>query len=532
VIERWRIALARARAAGWPRWVRLPNEPVPFVNRLGYGGAVVARESFRPSTALAEVVKSSDLTSPALPPSEWLSGWGRSLSGASRVLRPSTRDGVSEALEIARRENLKIGLRGAGQSYGDAALASGELSLDVSRMRRVLDWDPSSGRIRVEPGVTIRELWQYAIEDGWWPAVVPGTSHASIGGCASANIHGKNNWRVGPIGEHIEELEIVLPSGECRSVRRDSDAELFRAVIGGFGLLGVIVSVTLRLGKIHSGLLEVTPLVARDLDEMIDLFAARLDRADYLVGWIDALASGGALGRGMVHEARHLEPGADPEPHQTLRRDFQELPDTLFGLLPKSRLWLAMRALFNPLGMRAVNTAKYRSGHLHSGRSFRQPYAEFQFLLDYIPEWRRAYGPDGMIQYQSFVPERTAAATFREKIRRAHARGLRPFLGVFKRHRRDEFLLTHGVDGFSLALEFKVTERNRARLWDLAAELDELVVSAGGRFYLAKDSTLSRKSFAAFMGAERIERFLALKRRLDPESRLETDLFRRVFPAR
>jgi FAD/FMN-containing dehydrogenase len=190
-----------------------------------------------------------------------------------------------------------------------------------------------------------------------------------------------------------------------------------------------------------------------------------------------------------------------------------------------------MRALFHPLGMRAVNTAKYWSGHLHAGRSFRQPYAEFQFLLDYVPEWKRAYGPGGMIQYQSFVPERTAAATFREKIRRAHERGLKPFLGVFKRHRRDDFLLTHGVDGFSLALEFKVTAANRTSLWELAAELDELVVAAGGRFYLAKDATLSRKTFAAFMEPDRIARFLALKRALDPEGLLSTDLYRRVFPA-
>lgn len=490
---------------------------------------MAALESLQPA-GLAERPGVAREPSAALPPSERLSGWGGALTGVSRVLRPSTIAGVHEALALARRSGLAIGLRGAGQSYGDASLASENLSLDLSRMRRVLDWDPASGRIRVEPGVTIRELWQYAVEDGWWPAVVPGTSHASIGGCAAANIHGKNNWRAGPIGEHIEELEILLPSGERRTCRRDADPDLFRAIIGGFGLLGVIVSVTLRLEKIHSGLLDVTPLVARDLDEMIDLFAARLDRADYLVGWIDALASGAALGRGMVHEARHLEPGVDREPHETLRRDFQELPDTLFGVLPKSRLWMVMRALFHPLGMRAVNAAKYWSGHLHAGRSFRQPYAEFQFLLDYIPDWKRAYGPGGMIQYQSFVPERTAAATFREKIRLAHARGLRPFLGVFKRHRRDDFLLTHGVDGFSLALEFKVTARNRERLWALAAELDELVVAAGGRFYLAKDSTLSRKSFASFMEADRVARFLEWKRVLDPESRLQTDLFRRLFP--
>lgn len=465
------------------------------------------------------------------PPLERLSGWGGPLAGDCRVLRPSTEAGILDAFEIARRRGWSIGLRGAGQSYGDASLATGNLSLDVSRMRRVLEWDPVAGRIRVEPGVTIRELWQFVVEDGWWPPVVPGTSHASIGGCAAANIHGKNAWKVGPLGEHVEAIEVLFPNGDRRVLRRDADGDLFLAVIGGFGLLGVIVSITLRLKRVHSGLLDVTPLVARDLSEMIDLFVARLDDAAYLVGWVDVLARGRALGRGLVHEARHLAPGVDAEPQRTLRRDFQELPDTILGVVPKSKLWIPMRALFHPLGMRAVNAVKYWSAHLHAGKAFRQPHAEFQFLLDYVPDWKRAYGRQGMIQYQSFVPERTAEQTFRAKIELSHRRGLKPFLGVFKRHRRDDFLLTHGVDGYSLALEFQVTQANRRKLWDLAVELDDLVVGAGGRFYLAKDSTLRPRSFRSFMGEDRIERFLAWKRELDPENRLQTDLFRRLFLA-
>jgi FAD/FMN-containing dehydrogenase len=396
-------------------------------------------------------------------------------------------------------------------------------------MRRVLDWDPASGLIRVEPGVTIRELWQYVIEDGWWPAVAPGTSLASIGGCASANVHGKNNWKVGPIGEHIEDLELLLPTGERRRCSRSRDPELFRAVVGGFGLLGVLLAVTLRLKKVHSGLLEVTPLAARNLEEMMDVFEARRERADYLVGWVDAMADGASLGRGLVHEARYLEPGADPEPHRTLRRAFQQLPDTLLGVVPKSRLWWVMRALFNRPGMQAVNAVKYWSGRLHAGHAFRQSHAEFAFLLDFIPDWKRAYGPLGMIQYQSFVPLGSALATFREMISLAHRRELYPLLGVFKRHRKDDFLLTHAVDGYSLALEFKVTAANRARVWALAGELDQVVLAGGGRFYLAKDATLTRESFVAALGSDRIERFLALKRQLDPGEILQTDLYRRLL---
>ncbi len=464
-----------------------------------------------------------------LAPLERLTGWGRSCSALCHVYRPSTADGVHRVLELARRLGMPVGLRGAGQSYGDAALTSGGVVLDLSRMARVLDWDPERGIARVEPGVTVQRLWQYAIEDGWWPAVVPGTSFATLGGCAAMNVHGKNAWRVGPIGEHIESFDILLPSGELRTCSRERDAELFHAAIGGFGMLGCILSLTVHLERIHSGLLDVEPLAAANLDEMLELLRTRLDRADYLVGWVDCLARGTSLGRGLVHAGRYLEPGADPQARLTLRREHQEAPDTLFHLIPKSELWRAMRPLFNRPGMTAVNLAKYALGRREHGRGYRQPHAQFAFLLDYLPDWKLAYGPRGMIQYQSFVPEARAAEVFRAQLELASAHRFAPLLGVLKRHRPDPFLVSHGVDGYSLALELAIPRGRRAELWELAREMDALIIAAGGRFYLAKDATLTRASFASHLGEERVQRFLAHKRRLDPDGLLQSDLYRRLF---
>lgn len=471
----------------------------------------------------------SDTGAPALTPLERVWGWGRSSSALSHVYRPSTREGVHEAFELARRTGFEIGLRGAGQSYGDASLASGGMSLDLSRLSRILDWDPGRGVIRVEPGVTIAQLWRYVIEDGWWPPVVPGTSFASVGGCAAMNVHGKNAWKAGPLGEHVESFELLLPSGETRTCSRESAAELFHAAIGGFGMLGCVLAVTLRLERVHSGLLDVEPLAARGLGEMLDLFATCLDRADYLVGWVDCFARGNALGRGLVHQARHLEPGEDRNARTTLRREAQDLPDTIAHAVPKSELWRAMRLLFNPAGMAAVNAVKYHAGRRAHGHGYRQPHAQFAFLLDYVPGWKRAYGPGGMIQYQSFVPGAEAARVFRAQIELAQRRGLIPLLGVVKRHRPDPFLMSHSLDGYSLALEFKIPRARRAELWALAREMDPLVLGAGGRFYFAKDSTLSRESLASYLEEERVRRFLALKHELDPDSLLQTDLWRRLF---
>ncbi len=460
---------------------------------------------------------------------ERVAAWGGTAAVESWVVRPTTADEVAAAFALARERGLTVGLRGAGQSYGDAALNGDGLCLDLTRMNRILAWDPARGIARVEPGVTIGQLWQRTIGDGWWPAVVPGTMHASLGGCAAMNVHGKNNWKVGPIGEHVLEAELMLPSGEIRRLGRAENAELFHAAIGGFGMLGCFVSLTLALHRVHSGLLEVEPLAAPDLEGMLAIFEARLASADYLVGWVDAFARGRALGRGLVHQANHLPPGADPAPERTLRLEAQALPPLLAGIVPRRLMWRAMRPFVHPPGMRAVNAVKYALGRHEAGRRYRQSHARFAFLLDSVPDWKRAYGPGGLVQYQSFVPAAHAARVFRAQLERAQAAGLVPFLGVLKRHRADRFLMTHAVDGYSLALDFQVTAANRARVWALAAALDPLVVEAGGRFYFAKDSTLTRASLARWRAEERVQRFLALKRACDPEARLQTELWRRLL---
>jgi FAD/FMN-containing dehydrogenase len=447
----------------------------------------------------------------------------------SWVYRPTTIAGIREALAHARTHGLTVGLRGAGQSYGDAALNAEHVCLDLSRMTRVLDWDPGEGVVRVEPGVTIRQLWQYVIEDGWWPWVVPGTMATSLGGSAAMNIHGKNNWKAGPIGDHIREFELLLPDGEVRRCSRQEHPELFHAAIGGFGMLGCFVSITLALKRVHSGLLAVEALPVRNLEEMERTFAARLDRADYLVGWIDNFARGAALGRGLVHQANHLGPDDDPLAAQTLRVTNQELPPTILGIVPKAAMWRFMRPLTNDVGVRAINAAKYHSGRLQGHHAFRQSHAAFAFLLDYVPDWKLAYGPGGLIQYQSFVPAEHATAVFGEQLTLAQREGVVPYLGVFKRHRADAFLMSHAVDGYSLALDFRITRANRARVWALADRFDRLVLDAGGRFYPAKDSTLTADHFRAALGGDRVERFLAHKRLCDPEGLLVTNLSRRLL---
>jgi FAD/FMN-containing dehydrogenase len=461
---------------------------------------------------------------------ERVASWGGASDGLSYVFRPSTTEALHDVLFLARRSGRSVGLRGGGNSYGDAAMNSENIVVDLRRMNRILEWDPQTGRVRLEPGVTLAALWQYVLEDGWWPPVATGTSLTTMGGSAAMNVHGKNAYRVGPIGDHIVEFDLMLPSGETITCSREENSDVFHAAIGGFGMLGIFTSLTMQMKRVYSGLLDVETCVRADLAEMFDYFHEYVNRSDYTVGWIDSMAGEKAIGRGDVHRANYLPQGADPNPAQTLRLDNQNLGHNLFGVVPRSIVWMFMRPMNSNIGMQWVNRGKYLAGSLGGTKRYRQPHAQFHFLLDYVPDFKKAYGPGGLIQYQPFIPTETAYDAFAEILSLCQRRGLPNYLTVLKRHRPDDFLMSYAVDGFSMAMDFRVTKENRQRIVWLAREMDEIVLRAGGRFYFAKDSTLRPEVATAYLGEERIARFRELKRRCDPDELLQTDLWRRVFP--
>lgn len=468
---------------------------------------------------------------PALPTQRLarLENFGHSLATPGYLYRPTHTEQIAELFRAARRQGFTIGLRGAGRSYGDAAVNSGQAVLDLSRMRRLLAWDPHKGILKVEPGFTIQNLWQTTLEDGWWGPVMPGTMFPTLGGCLASNIHGKNNWQVGPIGEHVLEFTALLPNGKEITCTPRKNADLFRAMIGGMGLLGVFTSITLQLKKIYSGYLDVAAWAEPNLGRMLAATDEGKDH-DYIVGWVDCTAGGRGLGRGQMHSADYLPPGADPSPAQSLRVEHQALAPNLFGILPRAIIHQFMKLGFHNPGIWAVNTAKYTLNRtIGQDKRYWQTFVAFNFLLDYVPDWERAYGRGGLIQYQTFLPKDTAADVWGELLRLCQQRRLPAYLGVVKRHRPDPFLLSHAVDGFSLALDFKVSDRNRQRLFALTTDLNRIALQGGGRFYLAKDSVLTADDARAYLGEAAIAKFQALKRKTDPHGILQTDLYRRCF---
>ena len=462
---------------------------------------------------------------------EKLTGWGLRDVASCRTVAPEHTPEIAEILEQVAHSGGTIALRGSGYSYGDASLNHEGVVLDLSRLNRILAWDPAIGVVTAEPGVTIAELWKHIISSGWWPSVVPGASAVTLGGAASANVHGKNNWRIGCFGDYVQSFDLVLAGGETLTCSRTHHSDLFYAVIGGLGLLGVVTSLTLQTRRIYSGLLAEVQRAYSSLDSML----AALEEATYwatdIVGWIDTSASGDQIGRGLLKVGRDLLPGEDPQSPESLCVDAQ-YPGGRSRLLrsfPHLVPHLAKPMLTAP-GVLAANRLQWLRGHsLRSSAVQSETYVGANFPLEALPNWRDTYRPGGLIQHQSMVPRQTAASAFKAFLARSQAAGIVPFLAVVKKHRESDFLLSYLVDGYSLALDYPVRRGQEPALLRLMYELNEILADHGGRCYFAKDSVVTRDQVRRMYPGEDLARFHALKQRYDPSQLFSSNLFRRVL---
>jgi FAD/FMN-containing dehydrogenase len=464
-----------------------------------------------------------------------LTGWGLRNVARSPVIVPPSAEALAQALATAASQGQTVCLRAGGGSYGDAALLDGALTLDCSALDHILAWDAATGVVIVEPGVTVEQLWRRILPDGWRPAVAPGRSAVTMAGAAAANVHGKNNWRIGCFGDHISAFELALPTGERVTCSRASHPDLFAAAIGGMGLLGAFTSLTVQATRATSGLVAERQTAHGSLAALLAaLEAAKGSNATDLVAWVDTSAHGAALGRGLLGETRELAAGEDPRAAETLRTVWEDWPSRsarLLRALPAPVIPTLARPLTRPAGVWLANRAQWwRGARAGASRWRRISYPAANFPLDVIPHWRDTYRPGGLIQLQAFIPTAAAQAAFTALLARAQAAGLTPALGVLKAQRAaDDFTLSYLVDGYSLALDFPALRQTEPALLKLLHTLNDITLDYGGRLYFAKDSTATAEQVARMLPSARLAQFAALKAQVDPAETLQSGLYRRAL---
>lgn len=209
-----------------------------------------------------------------LPEPQKVEAWGMNSHSISPVLKPKSEEEIASILEYANSTNSSIAFRGGGCSYGDAAINSQGMVVDLSDYNRILSFDEKTGILHAESGATIQQIWEFCIEKSFWPPVVSGTMYPTLGGALSMNIHGKNNFSVGTLGEHVLEFTFLSASGKKFTCSPKTNSDIYYSAISGFGMLGCFLEIKLKMKKIYSGKMKVWPVVTRNFQEMFDYFEA------------------------------------------------------------------------------------------------------------------------------------------------------------------------------------------------------------------------------------------------------------------
>ncbi|MCM3878277.1 MAG: FAD-dependent oxidoreductase [Thermoanaerobaculia bacterium] len=431
----------------------------------------------------------------ALPAPERVEGFGLYNVSVSPVYRPSSLNALRDALAACAARGEAPVFRGSGRSYGDASLNALGPVIEMTGLNAIAGFDEATGIVRAGAGLTLGALWQFSIPLGFWPPVVTGTMHVTLGGAVAMNVHGKNGWRKGTIGDHVESVSVLKSDGRVEEIARGTPA--FDDVLGNWRPQGPIVEVSLRLKRVATGYLDVEAFATPNLTATLDALDRAKDGWDYVVGWMDCWAAGAGLGRSVVHVANeHALKEGEPRGLSVA----EQTADVRMGPLPAPVLLLGLRLTAGGPQMRLVNLAKYVSAAAHGRKRYRQSLVAFSFLLDYLPGWNEAYRPGGFIQYQLFVPKAAAGAALEKALRLQHDAGVVSSLAVIKRHRADPSPRGYVPDGFSLALDFPVTRRNASRLVRLCRAFDALLLECGGRAYRAKDCVGSVERLAGARG--------------------------------
>jgi FAD/FMN-containing dehydrogenase len=371
---------------------------------------------------------------------------------------------------------------GLGRSYGDVCLNDGGTVLTTRFLNRFIDFDSQTGVLRCEAGVSLAEILELCVQQGWFLPTTPGTKFATIGGAIANDVHGKNHHRAGTFGRHVLQFELLRSDGSRLLCTPTNNEQYYAATIGGLGLTGLITWAEIQLKRVYHRAMQTESIQFIDLEEFFEISVQSDQEYEYTVAWVDCGSQGAKLGQGIFLRGNHIVFDAIPAKWHAPSRTLTMPVD-----LPSFVL--------NRWSVSAFNWVYYNKQRQKSVKKLTD-YDPFFYPLDAILQWNRLYGKRGFLQYQLVVPYEDHKI-IKDILQTIAASGLSSFLAVLKTFGDlvSPGMLSFPRKGVSLALDFPI---KGAATFELLERLDDMVREAKGVVYPCKDARLSARNFQAY----------------------------------
>lgn len=433
-----------------------------------------------------------------------ISNWGNYPVVDAKILSPAD----DKALRDCIRQSDELIPRGLGRCYGDSSLNATIVSM--LRMNRFLAFDDVNGIVTCEAGVSLEEILDVSVPRGWFLSVTPGTKYVTLGGAIASDVHGKNHHNAGSFSRHVLSLTLMVADGTVVRCSQSEHPDLFESTCGGMGLTGVILDATIRLVKIDTAYIRQRIVKSKNIDEAIDLFET-YHHWTYSVAWIDCLSKGDALGRSALILGEHAT-----------RDDVGYRYRNPLHIEKKRTLPVPMYFpdfFLNTYTVKAFNEMRFAT---YRAKDSVVEYEPFFYPLDIIGHWNKIYGKRGFTQYQFVLPKESSREGMKKILTKISNSGMGSFLAVLKLFGNQNGMLSFPREGFTLALDFPITDGTLS----LLNELDAMVSDHGGRLYLSKDARMSKELFEK--GYSAVTKFRAVKHRIDPSMKFRSMQSKRI----
>ena len=413
--------------------------------------------------------------------------WGRYPTYSAKIVPLNWRGDLPAALAGIASSALPVGM---GRSYGDVCLLKDGNLLLTTGMDRLIDFDPETGILTAEAGITLAQILDFAVPRGFFLPVSPGTKYVTLGGAIANDIHGKNHHVAGTFGCHVPSFELVRSDGSRRLCSPTENPDWFAATIGGLGLTGVITWAQLRLRPIVSRMIDYEGIQFHGVDEFLDL-TERNRHVEYTVSWVDCASEGKNFARGIFMLGDHSKVPAEfkPSPEPKLAFPFDA---------PGFALNHTTVSLFNTVFFHKQIKSRVKA---------LQDYEPFFYPLDKVLHWNRMYGKRGLLQFQYAIPWEHAKEGTIAILHEVAKSGLASFLAVLKAFGDvpSPGLMSFPEPGITLALDFPIKPGVSFPLFE---RLADMTLEFGGRLYPAKDAAMTAAQFqTSYPQWERLARF-------------------------
>ena len=358
--------------------------------------------------------------------------WGRNIHINPKTLSPKN---YNELKKIISKKSFI--LHGNQRSYGDVCLNK-DLMVSMTNFNQIKYFDEKKGIIEVESGMLLSNLLPIIIKKGWFIPVTPGTKYVSFGGMIANNVHGKNTHK-NKIGYYVKEIKLLGLNKKILKCSKKKNKKVFSLTIGGFGLTGVILTVSLQLKRIRSYYLDQKITEFNTYKEFYSV-SKNVGDYEYSVSWIDNFSK--FKFQGLNYLARHSN---------TKKNNLFFFNDNQIGLVSLLILKLIVKNYFF---LRILNIVyrNFKKYFYHKLCSFN----EIFYPQDYFIDWNKLYGEMGFFQIQFIIPENKFKKILIEISDFFKNTKIFSTFVVVKRFNEKGKYLNYSGNGYSISFDFKI----------------------------------------------------------------------------